>query len=111
MIDDRVMAKGVNIVGDQPSSKPRYARQRKPFDGSEAFSEELDYPPTQVPPPDPNRPLLEALDRLRVVERPVDQEYANTLRAMKAYQDQTTRTHAAAKAATPPPETPAEDRP
>jgi hypothetical protein len=106
MLDDRVMAKALNTVGEQPSTRQRYARRKK-GQAEERFGEEGDYRPDPQDRPDPTQPLLEALDRIRAVERPSDTAYLAALRGMRAYQDPTTRTERARREQAPPAEAPA----
>ena len=87
-------------IGDQRPGTGRFARRLAnrraalQHDGDDDGDEFQDLPPTpwRV---DPTQPLLEALDRLRVINgaRPAEVEYAKAVRAMKAYQDPTTQIH------------------
>lgn len=86
-------------IGDQQPGTGRFARRlanrRAVVEGQVDEDDDLqDLPPTpwRV---DPTQPLLEALDRLRVINgaRPAELEYAKAVRAMKAYQDPTTQVH------------------
>ena len=87
-------------IGDQRPGTGRFARRlasrratlQQDGDGGEDEFQDLPPTPWRV---DPTQPLLEALDRLRVINgaRPAELEYAKAVRAMKAYQDPTTQIH------------------
>jgi hypothetical protein len=96
-MDQLPITQPVTPIGDQRSGTGRFARRlaRRQAGLPEDEEESGQYPVQALPSApgaDPAQPLLEALDRLRVTNqvRPVDLEYARTLRAMKAYQDPTT---------------------
>ncbi len=75
----------------------RLARRRAQLrDDDDGLDQHEPHPLAGRFPVDPAQPLLEALDRLRVTQdlRPVEHEYARALRAVKAYQDPTTRIYA-----------------
>lgn len=99
MPDDRPLAMPTSapLVGDQGSGRPSYAKRRREGSRSafatdgESSEAADDYLPTPIEPPDPNQPLYEALDRLRAVEAPVESPTARRARAVKAYQEHTTR--------------------
>ena len=80
-------------ISDESSGQNLYQRNRRRRT-PEPWAEERrsgDYLPTPIAAPDPNQPLYEALDRIRAVERPADEEYLRAMHAVKAY-EQTERT-------------------
>ena len=76
-------------TGD-PRFAKRYARRRAELNPDDAEPHDL---PDSLVAADPTRALIEGLDRLRVTNliRPVDIEYSNAVRAMKAYRESTDR--------------------
>jgi hypothetical protein len=84
------------LVPDQGGRQGRLLRRRRTRREGPGFAPELeeveDYDPTPVERPDPNQPLIEAMDRLRAVEQSAaeparEATTAVRVRAVKAYQD------------------------
>jgi hypothetical protein len=87
------MPRAMPSLNDESANRNLYQR-RRPSDQSrdrERDRPNQDYLPTAIEAPDPNQPLYEALDRIRVVERPAEVEYLKAIKAVKAY-EQTERT-------------------
>jgi hypothetical protein len=81
------MPRSLPSISDQSAGRNPYQRPRRRPE--ERWAEERgsgDYLPTAIEAPDPNQPLYEALDRIRAVERPADEEYLRAIHAVKAYE-------------------------
>ena len=109
-MDEITTTQPTNPIGDQRPGTDRHPR-RLPRRRISPWTDEDDHTPHDLPAvperPDPAQPLLEALDRLRVTHevRPAELEFAKALRAMKAYQDPTTRFYRAENEPEAPPVT------
>lgn len=89
------------LVADQGGQQSQLRRRRRRPQGR-GFAEEVaddagdGYDPTPVERPDPNQPLIEALDRLRAVEPSPAAHQATTAvraRAVKAYEEHSSGWH------------------
>ena len=102
MPDDRPLSMPVSapLVGDQGKGREVYAKRKRKEKERPGFAaegaddggeDEDEYAPSAIERPDPNQPLYEALDRMRAVEHPPEPDTGRRAKAVKAYQEQTTR--------------------